>query len=270
MTIGEALLSANVPRIDAELLLAHVLCKTRTYILAHPEHELLESDRKKFEACIQRRAKEEPVAYIIGEAPFYGRMFSVTHDVLIPRPATEGLIEQVEKYIKHPQDTVATIDSDIVAVSRKLREGTPTTIIDVGTGSGCIAITLALQHPEFSYFATDISPRALRIAQQNAKRYGVENKIQWREMDLFSTEKICHPFLIVSNPPYIPLSIQSSLSPSVIQFEPSTALFAGEHGVDVIKRLVVVAKKNLRCTGIILECRADQVETIDESCSLVE
>lgn len=268
MTIGEALKLAGIDRIDAEILLADILGQSRTSILAHPEKSVLSDQWQQFSAYCKRRRNAEPVAYILGRAPFYGREFFLTSDCLIPRPATEGLIESIRAFLEQPKNTCTAIDTEIIAISQTLRNTPAVTIIDVGTGSGCIAITLALEHPKLSIIASDISSAALAVARKNAKHHEVEHRIQFQQGDLLSIELPQTPFLVVSNPPYIPEALQYSLSPSVVNFEPHQALFAGKEGTDIIEDLCMQAKNNTHCVGIILECREDQKNLVHQCCSL--
>ena len=190
-----------------------------------------------FEALVSRRATREPVAYLLGTREFYGRPFIVQPGVLIPRPETELLVEVALKWV------TATGAGHIA---------------DVGAGSGCVAITLALEHPGLSIIATDRSPEALVIARANAVALGAATSIDWRETDLLTG--VTGPLdLIVSNPPYVPERDRDALSSDVRDFEPSLALFAGDDGLDVIRRLVPQAISLLRPGGaLIMEVGEDQ------------
>lgn len=182
-----------------------------------------------FDALITRRVTREPVAYLLGTREFYGRPFAVQPGVLIPRPETELLIDVALEWVE--------------AISA-------TTVADVGTGSGCIAITLALEQPGLSIAATERSPEALAIAKHNAEVLGA-GVIDWRETDLLSG--VTGPLdLIVSNPPYVPERDRDSLSADVRDFEPSQALFAGADGLDVIRRLIPQAISRLRPGGALI------------------
>lgn len=183
-----------------------------------------------FDALITRRATREPVAYLLGRREFYGRPFAVQAGVLIPRPETELLVD------------VALEWAEAIGAA---------TIADVGTGSGCIAITLALEEPGLSIIATDRSSDALAIAKSNAGVLGAADAIEWREADLLSG--IAGPLdLIVSNPPYVPERDRASLSADVRDFEPPQALFAGVDGLDVIRRLIPQAISRLRPGGALI------------------
>lgn len=183
-----------------------------------------------FDALVTRRSTREPVAYLLGSKEFYGRPFIVRPGVLIPRPETELIIEVALEWVE--------------AIGA-------TTIADVGTGSGCIAVTLALEQPGLSIIATDQSPEALAIATTNADALGASGAISWREADLLAG--VTGPLdLIVSNPPYVPERDRASLSADVRDFEPSQALFAGDDGLDVIRRLIPQAISRLRPGGALI------------------
>jgi release factor glutamine methyltransferase len=179
-----------------------------------------------FDALVDRRLAREPVAYLLGKREFYGRPFAVRAAVLVPRPETELLVDVARTWI---------------------REGNVRTVADVGTGSGCVAITLVLEHPALAVLATDTSPDALSVARLNADTLGA-GSIDWRLTDLL--DGVCGPLdLIVSNPPYVPERDRGSLQPDVRDFEPALALFAGADGLDVIRRLVPAASATLRAGG---------------------
>lgn len=183
-----------------------------------------------FDALITRRGTREPVAYLLGTREFYGRPFAVQPGVLIPRPETELLVE------------VALEWAEAIGAA---------TIADVGTGSGCIAVTLVLEQPGLSIIATDQSSDALAIAKSNAGMLAAAGAIDWRETDLLAG--VDGPLdLIVSNPPYVPARDRESLSSDVRDFEPAQALFAGADGLDVIRRLIPQAISRLRPGGALI------------------
>ena len=169
------------PQVEAELLLAHLLNQPRTYLYAHPEARLSAEQAATYANWVQRRAAGEPLPYITGQIEFFGLMFAVTPDVLIPRPETETLVEAALTWLKtHPAATA----------------------VDVGTGSGCIAVTLAVHVPVLRLYATDISRAALDVARANAERHDVAERIAFIEGDLLMP--LPEPVdLIVSNPPYV-------------------------------------------------------------------
>lgn len=195
-----------------------------------------------FNTLIARRAAHEPVAYLLGAREFYGRNFRVRPGVLIPRPETELLVEVALQWME--------------AIGAR-------TIVDVGTGSGCIAVTLALEaHDEgtggLSITATDQSSAALDIARANAEALGVPPPIDWRQTDLL--DGITGPLdLVVSNPPYVRDRDRAALAPDVRDYEPAAALFGGDDGLDVVRRLIPAAAARLRPGGaLIMEVGHDQ------------
>ncbi|MEF3191073.1 MAG: peptide chain release factor N(5)-glutamine methyltransferase [Campylobacterales bacterium] len=200
-------------RLDAELLLAHTLGVTRVWLHAHPEADV---EAKGFDELVARRVAGEPVEYLTTVASFYGHLFDVTPAVLIPRPETELLVERV----------ASLIGSSAVRV------------VDVGTGSGIIAVTLALLCPNITIRAIDISSEALEVAKRNAIRHGVYRRIEFVEADLLSSEKEVQ--IVVSNPPYIAESYPLPLS---VTYEPRLALIGGKQGDELLTRLVIEARR---------------------------
>lgn len=235
MNVSSWLRKTAISRLDAELILANSLGKDRVFLHAHPEFELNEDVEKRADADCLRRENHEPLAYILSYKDFYGRKFMVTPDVLIPRPETEAIIN-LAKELK----------------SQK--------ILDVGTGSGCIAITLKLELPDSDVVALDISPKALKIAEQNAAKLGA--KIAFRESDLL--EKVQGEYdLIVANLPYVDKK-WDWLSPE-LTFEPEQALFAEDSGLYDIKCLISQVEQRLTNDGaVILESDLSQHEAIRE------
>ena len=192
---------------------------------------------------VLRRMTHEPVAYITGVREFYGRQFMVSRAVLIPRPETEGVIEAI------PPGVFADRGA-----------GHPVAL-DIGTGSGCLAITLALEHPAARVIATDVSRDALSIANENAQRLGADH-VEFIESPLVPPG--LPPLdLIVTNPPYVPERDRASLSPDVRDFEPALALFAGEDGLDVIRALLPEARAALKPGGaLVMEIGAGQADAV--------
>lgn len=208
--------TSDAPNIDVERLLVHVMGKKDTsWLYAHGDTQLTSLQEDQFKQYIERRAKGEPLAYILGYTEFYGRKFAVTPDVLIPRPETEELVRQSLEYIKP-------------------RAKQTFTVADIGTGSGCIAITLALELPKTVHLiATDVSPRALEIARKNAEHHGVASSIEFREGDMLEPLQNTPLNLIVSNPPYVPtaeLREPPTNETRGLAFEPHNALDGGEDG----------------------------------------
>ena len=202
-------------RWDAELLLMHSLSKSRAWLITHDD-ELLDGDLSaSYGELLERRRKGEPIQYITGETEFYGLPFVVTPDVLIPRPETEHLVEKVIQ-----------LASDFAAPR----------IVDIGTGSGAIAVALAHKLPNAELTATDFSKFALAIARENAKCNGVE--VRFFEGDLLAPVAAEKFELVVSNPPYVAMADRDSLDLEVREYEPALALFAGEDGLDIYRRLI--------------------------------
>ncbi len=240
---------ANVPSytLAAELLLLHVLQKNRTHIYAHPEELLTPQQLDSYFALIARRAASEPTQHLTGKQEFWGLEFEVTPDVLIPRPETEHVVE---------------VALDRLAL-RELRTNRPqkTTgegflLADIGTGSGILAVTLAKELPGAQIYATDISPAALTVAQKNAARHNVENRIHFLEADLAQPipsqgKALTAAFdLFVSNPPYIPRRDAATLAREVRDHEPAIALFGGEEGYELYAGLIALAAHHLKPGGI--------------------
>ena len=217
---------------DAELLLLHVLQVPRATLLAHPDRELTPGEQAIYESIVTRRLHHEPIQYITGQQEFYGLLLNVTPAVLIPRPETEHLVEAVLKLL--PTDR-------------------PLKIVDIGTGSGAIAIALAVHLPHAKITALDISGEALAVATANALQHNVANRIRFLQSDLLSgvSEKAEAFDAIVSNPPYVAATDRATLHPQVRDHEPATALFAGETGLDIYRRLVPEAHNTLKPNGLL-------------------
>lgn len=255
MTIKEALESAEIERLDAEILLSDILECTREHLVAHSEDTIDEPELSAWHEAHQRRVDNVPVAYITGRKEFYGKEFIVNPDVLIPRPATEGLVDLALDFIHTGKEEVRDIDTDVIAIAKKLGDVKDVTAIaDVGTGSGCIAITMKLQRPDLEVYATDISTEALDVANKNAEFSVV--KIYNSEGSLLEPLKdLQTPFIVVSNPPYIPTS--ETLMKDVADYEPHLALFSGEDGGDLIRELIDQAIAHPMCRGLVVECKKE-------------
>ena len=238
------------PRLTIELLLAHLLKKKRLDLYLEFERELDEATLAKLRELVKRRAGGEPLQYITGETEFCGLKFMVDKRVLIPRPETELLVEVVLERLKGRAPAPPTQHP---------------TVLDVGTGSGCIAITLAKKLPDAEISAWDISPEALEVARGNAALHQVEKKVRFFESDLL--EKLSSSFVaeaIVSNPPYIADGELAKLPKEVRGFEPVRALAAGEDGLKVIRRLVMNARRALSPSGFVaLEIGAGQRDAVE-------
>jgi len=216
---------------DAELLLLHTLQISRATLLAYPARELPSAQQIAYQSLVVRRLQHEPIQYITGRQEFYGLDLHVTPAVLIPRPETEHLVEAVLKLLPSNQ---------------------PLKLADVGTGSGAIAIALAAHLPHAEISALDISLDALAVAAANAREQNVADRIRFLQSDLLSALSPEEEFdAIVSNPPYIPEIDRRSLHPQVRDHEPATALFAGETGLDIYRRLIPQAHKALKQNGLL-------------------
>ena len=226
------------PARDAELLLLHATGLSRTDLLTQPDRPLSPSEARQYLQLIVRRERSEPIQYITGEREFYGLTFVVTPDVLIPRPETEHLVE---------------------AALERIPPNTPFHIADVGTGSGAIAVALAVARPLAKLTAIDISPEALRIAKQNASAHQVDERLDFVEANLFAGAAASSIDMIVSNPPYIANGERATLDAEVREFEPATALFAGPTGLEIYERLIPQAANALKPGGwLLMEIGAGQ------------
>jgi len=226
--------SIDSPRLTGELLLAYSLDITRLDLYLQHDRPLNKNELSHFKALIKKRAENQPVAYITGEKGFYESDFRVTKDVLIPRPDTETIVEQALK---------------ILNANKNNR---PWNILELGTGSGAIIISLAKEKPHNYYFASDFSIAALEIAKKNAEKI-INNKIIFFCTDWFSSIKESMQFdLIISNPPYIPSSDIAKLEPEIREFEPMLALDGGKDGLNSIRFILKKAHCCLAPGGVIL------------------
>ncbi len=253
-SIGKALTTgANVlrdagvaeARREAGSLLSAVIGKDRTFLISHAEDQLSEDSLVQFQEFVQRRANREPLQYIVGVQDFFGREFRVTPDVLIPRPETEILVE---------------------AALEIAGSGAPS-ICDVGTGSGCIAVTLLCEVEDARAIGLDKSAAALEIARLNAENLAVSNRIRFAVSDCFaSLDPAQEQFdLVVSNPPYVAAAMIDGLQVEVRDHEPLMALSAGPDGLIVIRRLLVESPAFLKKGGhMIMEIGFDQGHVIPE------
>jgi release factor glutamine methyltransferase len=242
LTVGKALQLANrasmvvseTAWLDARTLISNLLGKPHAWVLAHPEQELTAEQASQLEAILERISSGEPLPYILGHWEFFGLDFNITPDVLIPRPETELLVEVALAWLKaHPERCRA---------------------LDAGTGSGCIAITLAMLAPDITVFACDISAQALRVARRNAELHSVSDRVSLVQADLLSFVG-GQVDLICANLPYIPSSALQALE--VARHEPRLALDGGWDGTELISRLVSQARTLLASGGLmVLEIEA--------------
>jgi release factor glutamine methyltransferase len=213
------LVSAGLPpddaAIDAEVLARHALGWDRATLVVNGRATPPDGFDSQYAALVERRARREPVAFITGHREFWGLDFEVSPDVLIPRPETELIVEAV--------------------IAARPTRSAVRRIVDVGTGSGCLAIALAIEYPDARAIAIDISRKALDVARRNAARHGVLDRIQFLQADLL--EAIAgHADVIVANPPYVPSGV--ALSPDIVRYEPPVALYSGTDGLSALERLI--------------------------------
>ncbi len=244
-------LGTTTARIEAQCLLQHVLNVPRSYLLAHSEQVLDASQQAAYDTLLQRRLLGEPVAHILGEREFFGLMFKVTPDTLIPRPETELLVE--------------------LALQRIPAHG-PFRVLDQGTGSGAIALSIAQSRPEAEVVAVDASEAALRVARENARHLGIANANMFYS-NWFSALAGQRYDLIVSNPPYVAAG-DVHLSRGDVRFEPISALASGADGLDDIRRIIARAGEFLAYGAwLLLEHgydQADKVRTLLEQFGFAE
>jgi release factor glutamine methyltransferase len=227
------------PRLDAEVLLAEALGCQRIDLYTRFEELPADDARATFRELVRRRAEGTPVAYLVGRREFYSLSFRVTPDVLIPRPETELLVVAVLDLAKGAGDE-----------GRGVRA---ITIADIGTGSGIIAVCLAKHLPQCRVTAIDVSRAALSVAQENAQRHGVADRIEFIESDLFAAVPAGRQFdVIVSNPPYVATAEMDGLMRDVRKFEPRMAIEAGPHGTEIIERLLAQSADRLLPGGHLL------------------
>jgi release factor glutamine methyltransferase len=252
---------AHVPSdtLAAELLLLHVIRRDRAWLYAHPEELLAPETIELYFSLLHRRAAGEPTQHLTGKQEFWGLEFEVTPDVLIPRPETEHLIEVV-------LDRLAVRELRAARDPKLTGEGL--TIVDIGTGSGCIAAALAKELPKAKIYATDISPAALAVARHNATRLSFFDRIAFLESNLLSAFASSHSHsilfdLIISNPPYIGRKETSTLPIEVRDHEPASALYGGEEGYELYSPLILQAAQHLKPGGLlVLELGHDSLPAV--------
>jgi len=222
--------SSESPRLDAEILLAHLLKTSRAYLLAHADQVLQPAEQTQYQALINRRKQQEPIAYLCGHKEFWSLDLLVTPDTLIPRPETELLVEL----------TLSLLPSD----------QTPIRVADLGTGSGAIALALARERPYWEIHALDYSSAALTIASQNATRLGLD-KIHFHQGSWCKGLPKLRFDALVSNPPYLSEN-EWQTCPKDLHFEPNSALVSGPEGLDALEELITSAKPYLKDQGWLL------------------
>lgn len=222
---------------NAELLLMFILGCDRAFLYGHPERELTDEEKARYNDALTQRARGIPAQYITGHQEFWGMDFLVTPAVLIPRPETEHVVERVLELLPGWRGVLNQQDT-----STRLR------LADVGTGSGCIALALAKELLQVEIHATDISPEALEIARTNAARLNLQDRVTFYQTDLLAGLEPGFD-LVVSNPPYVGLAEEDQVQLEVRKFEPRTAVFAGDSGLEIIECLVPQALAVLKPGG---------------------
>lgn len=232
-------------RLDAEILLAHARKCERVDLYTRFTEVVTDTQRTAMRDMVRRRANLEPVAYLVGHREFFGLDFRVTPDVLIPRPDTETLVMETLEAVR------------AVANPR---------VLEIGTGSGCVSVTCAVQLPDADVTTVDISPQALAVAGENAKKHEVRKRIRFLKGDLFAPLETDERFdIIVSNPPYVRDDEADTIQPDVVRHEPPLALFSGADGLDLIRRLVAESSNHLVGKGMLLfEIAPEQAGVVRE------
>jgi len=232
------------PRISAEVLAFHAFGCDRAYLFAHPERELSAAEQEQYEGLIRRRASGEPLQYLTGHQEFWKADFLVSPAVLIPRPETEHLVEAVLDLVSY------------FVMGPRLK------LIDVGTGSGAIAVSLARELPQAEVHAVDLSEAALEVARFNAGRQGVRVHFSLGDVLANMVRDASFDF-VVSNPPYVGLNERDKVQAVVRDYEPPIAVFAGDDGLDIIRRLIPQALEALRDGGwLLMEIGYSQLEAV--------
>ncbi len=231
--------------LEADVLVRHVLGLERADLLARPETPLAPAQAATLEGLLARRERREPLAYLLGRREFHGLDFRVTPAVMVPRPETETLVEE--------------------ALAWARSRPAPVTVADVGTGSGCIVVSLAVRLPDVRFLATDVSPAALAVAEENAHRHGVARRVRLLSGHLL--QPLPGPVdLVVANLPYVPSGRLDSLQPEVRDYEPRGALDGGPDGTDLLRPLLRQAGSYLRPGGaLMLEIDEEQGPALAEA-----
>jgi release factor glutamine methyltransferase len=238
----DRLAPSDSAQVDARLLLMGILDASHSYLVAHDEQELTAAEEARYREWIAQAAPGYPIPYLLGRADFYGRTFQVSPVVLIPRPETEMLVDAARQWV-----------ADQAAAGVLATDGRGFHLVDVGTGSGCLAVTLALELPAARVTAVDISAAALAIAQANGRRYGFgpdSTRLQFVQSDLLTA--VAPPLhLIVANLPYVTDSEWTDLPDGVKSYEPALALKGGADGLVLIRDLLIQAGSRLHRPGAI-------------------
>jgi release factor glutamine methyltransferase len=229
-----------LPWLDAEILVAHVLQSSRERLHSHPDRQLTVAQRARLQRLTSRRAARVPVPYLVGEREFYGHMFRVTPAVLVPRPSSELLVELAIDWLKaHPQ-------------ARR--------VIDLGTGSGAVAISVAMAVPQVRIEARDVSAPALRVAAENVANYRLSRRITLVKADVLRGAAPAD--VILANLPYIPEALRR-VRPKELEYEPALALYAGKDGLDLIRTALAQAPAVVKSGGLVLfECDPAQTRRV--------
>lgn len=242
--LARAGVSRDQAAIDADFLARHALGWDRAYFVAHLREPPPEFFSERYEALISRREQREPAHLIVGTREFWGRPFKISRDVLTPRPETELIVEE--------------------AIALYVGRDHPDLVVDVGTGSGCIGITLALELRAARVVATDVSSEALEIAAANAAAHGVSGQLEFVNLPLLGGIESGID-LIVSNPPYVPSGAAPAIPPEVSAYEPAVALYGGADGLGVIRGLLKAAQRALRAGGyLVMEFGFGQDEAVEK------
>jgi release factor glutamine methyltransferase len=253
VTLGQALKTAiqsltatgvPSPRLNAELLLMFTLACDRAHLYGHPERELTKEEQTRYSETLAQRSTGTPTQYITGHQEFWGMDLIVTPAVLVPRPETEHVVEQVVARARDKRKL--TVRAAEVLPAEAL------SIVDVGTGSGCIALALAKELPQAEIRATDISAAALEIARANAARHQFDDRIHFSQSDLLADVEVAPFDFVVSNPPYVGEAEEDQVQLEVRKFEPRAAVFAGPTGIEVIARLIPQAFEKLKPGGSVV------------------
>ena len=250
-------LAPDSARIEVQCLLQRVLNVTRAYLPTHPERRLNTPEQTRFDELLQRRLRGEPIAYLLGEREFFGLLFKVTPDTLIPRPETELLVELALQRMPSPPAPPPRGEGGRQAGRGRFR------VLDLGTGSGAIALTIAHERPEAEVVACDTSTAALDVARENAQRLGIAN-VDFVLSDWFQALTGKRFDMIVANPPYVAAG-DPHLAHGDVRFEPASALASGNDGLQDIRQIISQAKNHLEAGGwLLLEHGYNQAAQVRE------